>query len=127
VKAKLREDRCPASRPSQTWAMDFVHDQLAMGKKIRILAVIDIFSRFSPVIDPRFSYRAEDVVMTLERSAESSVIRRRSVSTRAASLSPAISICGLTATTSFSTSPGPESRPRMPSSRLSTASSGRNA
>jgi len=67
VKAKLREDRCPASMPNQTWAMDFVHDQLAMGKKIRVLTVIDIFSKFSPVIDPRFSYRAEDVVMTLER------------------------------------------------------------
>src|SRR5436190_22502571 len=37
VKAKLREDRCPASQPNQTWAMDFVHDQLAMGKKIRVL------------------------------------------------------------------------------------------
>ena len=67
VKAKLREDRCPASMPTQTWAMDFVHDQLAMGKKIRVLTVIDIFSKFSPIIDPRFSYRAEDVVMTLER------------------------------------------------------------
>jgi putative transposase len=67
VKAKLREDRSPASQPNQTWAMDFVHDQLAMGKKIRVLTVVDIFSKFSPVIDPRFSYRAEDVVMTLER------------------------------------------------------------
>jgi putative transposase len=67
VKAKLREDRCPASQPNQTWAMDFVHDQLAMGRKIRVLTVVDIFSKFSPVIDPRFSYRAEDVVMTLER------------------------------------------------------------
>jgi putative transposase len=67
VKAKLREDRSPASEPNQTWAMDFVHDQLAMGKKIRVLTVVDIFSKFSPVIDPRFSYRAEDVVMTLER------------------------------------------------------------
>lgn len=47
--------------------MDFVHDQLAMGKKIRVLTVVDIFSKFSPVVDPRFSYRAEDVVMTLER------------------------------------------------------------
>jgi putative transposase len=55
VKAKLREDRCPASMPNQTWAMDFVHDQLAMGKKIRVLTVIDIFSKFSPVIDPRFA------------------------------------------------------------------------
>jgi putative transposase len=67
VKAKLREDRCPASQPNQTWAMDFVHDQLAMGKKFRVLTVVDIFSKFSPIVDPRFSYRAEDVVMTLER------------------------------------------------------------
>jgi putative transposase len=38
-----------------------------MGKKIRVLTVVDIFSKFSPVIDPKFSYRAEDVVRTLER------------------------------------------------------------
>ena len=67
VKAKLREDRCPASMPNETWAMDFVHDQLALGNKIRVLTVVDIFSKFSPVIDPKFSYRAEDVVRTLER------------------------------------------------------------
>ncbi len=67
VKAKLREDRVPASRPNETWAMDFVHDQLALGKKIRILTVVDVFSKLSPVIDPRFSYRAEDVVSTLDR------------------------------------------------------------
>ncbi len=52
---------------NQTWAMDFVHDQLAMGKKLRVLTLVDIFSKFSPAIDPRFSYRGEDVVETLER------------------------------------------------------------
>jgi putative transposase len=67
VKAKLRDDRKPADRVNETWAMDFVHDQLATGRKIRVLTVVDIFSRFSPVVDPRFSYRGEDVVMTLER------------------------------------------------------------
>ncbi len=67
VKAKLREDRKPALSPNETWAMDFVHDQLATGRKIRVLTVIDIFSRFSPVINPRFSYRAENVIETLER------------------------------------------------------------
>ena len=67
VKAKLREDRCEATRPNETWAMDFVHDQLATGRKIRVLTVVDTFSRFSPVVDPRFSYRAEHVVATLER------------------------------------------------------------
>ena len=68
VKAKLRDDRQVASRPNETWAMDFVHDQLATGQKLRVLTVVDVFSRFSPVLDARFSYRAEDVVLTLERT-----------------------------------------------------------
>lgn len=67
VKAKLRDDRVPAVRPNDVWAMDFVHDQLATGRKIRVLTVVDTFSRFSPAVDVRFSYRAEDVVATLER------------------------------------------------------------
>ena len=56
---------------NDVWAMDFVHDQLATGRKIRVLTVIDTFSRFSPVVDPRFSYRGEDVVATLERTCRS--------------------------------------------------------
>lgn len=68
VKAKLRDDRQQATQPNQTWAMDFVHDQLATGKKIRILTVVDTFSRFSPIVDPRFSYRAQDVVAALEQT-----------------------------------------------------------
>ena len=68
VKAKLRDDRRPATQPNEIWAMDFVHDQLATGRKIRVLTVVDTFSRFSPVLDPRFSYRGEDVVRTLERA-----------------------------------------------------------
>jgi putative transposase len=67
VRAKLRDDRAPATRPNDVWAMDFVHDQLATGQKIRVLTVVDTFSRFSPIIDPKFSYQAEDVVATLER------------------------------------------------------------
>ena len=67
VKAKLREDRVQATQPNESWAMDFVHDQLATGKKLRVLTVVDTFSKFSPAIEPRFSYRAENVVLTLER------------------------------------------------------------
>jgi putative transposase len=70
VKAKLRDDRTPATRPNETWAMDFVHDQLATGKKIRVLTVVDTFSRYSPVIDPRFSYRAENVVQMLDQACD---------------------------------------------------------
>lgn len=67
VKARLREDRSEAVRHNETWAMDFVHDELATGRKIRMLTIVDTFSRYSPAVDPRFSYRGEDVVETLER------------------------------------------------------------
>jgi len=67
VKAALRADRTPPSRSNEVWAMDFVHDQLAMGTKLRILTVIDTFSRYAPVVDPRLAYRGADVVATLER------------------------------------------------------------
>ena len=67
VKAKLREDRRNATRPNETWAMDFVHDQLATGRKLRVLTIVDTFSRFSPALEPRFSFRGGDVVEVLER------------------------------------------------------------
>ncbi|GGG72653.1 hypothetical protein GCM10011415_20940 [Salipiger pallidus] len=47
--------------------MDFLHDQLALGKKLRILIVVDRHSRLCPAADPHFTYRGEDVVQTLER------------------------------------------------------------
>ena len=67
VKAKLRDDRKEAVGPNDIWAMDFVHDQLATGRKLRVLTVVDTFSRYVPVLDARFTYRGEDVVATLER------------------------------------------------------------
>jgi putative transposase len=67
VKAKLREDRRPATRSNETWAMDFVHDQLATGRKLRVLTIVDTFSRFSPALEPRFTFRGADVVEVLER------------------------------------------------------------
>lgn len=70
VKAKLREDRRPATRLNETWAMDFVHDQLATGRKLRVLTIIDTFSRFSLAIEPRFNFRGADVVQVLERVGE---------------------------------------------------------
>lgn len=67
VRAKLRDDRMAATSTNQVWAMDFVHDQLATGRKIRVLTIVDTFSRYTPAVDPRFSYRGEDVVLTLEK------------------------------------------------------------
>ena len=67
VKAKLREDRQEAGQSNEVWAMDFVHDQLATGKKLRILTIVDTHSRYCPATDPRFTYKGEDVVQTLEK------------------------------------------------------------
>jgi hypothetical protein len=41
--------------------MDFVHDQLATGRKLRVLTIVDTFSRFSPALEPRFAFRGADV------------------------------------------------------------------
>jgi transposase InsO family protein len=51
VKAKLREGRADAPAANEVWAMDFVHDQLFDGRKIRVLTIIDTFTRLSPAID----------------------------------------------------------------------------
>ena len=58
VKAKLREDRQEAVGPNDVWAMDFVHDQLATGRKLRILTVVDTQSRYCPATDARFTFGA---------------------------------------------------------------------
>ena len=67
VSAKLREDRAPATAPNEIWAMDFMSDQLVDGRRIRILTIIDTFSRLALATDARQSYRGPDVVETLER------------------------------------------------------------
>ena len=67
VRAKLRDDRAEATGPNDVWAMDYVHDQLALGRKLRILTIVDTHSRYCPATDARFQYRGEDVVQTLER------------------------------------------------------------
>jgi len=64
VKAKLREDRTKATQSNETLAMDFVDDQLVTGRKIRVLTIVDTYSRFSAATGPRFSYLGEDVVQT---------------------------------------------------------------
>ncbi len=67
VSAKLREHRCPPAEPNEVWAVDFMSDQLFDGRQIRILTIVDAFSRLSPAIDVRMRYRGADVVETLER------------------------------------------------------------
>jgi len=57
VKAKLREGRSAPAGANDAWAMDFVHDQLYDGRKIRILTVIDAFTHYVPAIEVRERFR----------------------------------------------------------------------
>lgn len=127
MKAKLRLDQTAAIRSNHVWAMDFVHDQLATGRKIRVLTVIDTFSRFSPVVDARFSYKGEDVVQTPKRTCRQvgypAVIR---VDNGSEFISRDLDLWPITRAWN-STSPGQASRPTTASSKASTASSGRSA
>lgn len=110
VKAKLRADRTEPTHFNHIWAMDFVHDQLATGRKIRVLTVVDTFSRFSPAVDARFSYKGEHVVQTLEWVCRQSGYPATIRVDMAASSSLVISTCGPITRASCSTSPGLASR-----------------
>lgn len=127
VKAKLREDRQTAICPNDVWAMDFVHDQLATGKKLRVLTVVDTFSRYVPVLDPRHSYRGEDVVQTLERICRQVGYPKTIRVDQGTELCLAISTYGPMPRASPWTSHVRESPRTTPSSKPSTAASGRNA
>lgn len=62
-----REARCQPSRPNQVWSMDFVHDELSNGNKIRLLTVVDIYTREALAIEVGSRLRGDDVVRVLNR------------------------------------------------------------
>jgi len=126
VRAKLRNDRCSATRSNETWAMDFVHDQLATGRKLRVLTILDIFSRFSPALEPRFNFSGADVVRVLEGVCKEVGFPATIRVDQGSELCRAIWISGPISAVSRSTSPGPENRPTTRSLNHSTASSGRS-
>jgi putative transposase len=68
VSAKIREASAPAIQTNDCWSMDFVSDQLFTGQKLRILTIVDNFSRLSPTIGVDFSFKAVDVIDKLEEA-----------------------------------------------------------
>lgn len=59
-----RRERALVTARNQAWAMDFVADQLADGRKLRCLTVVDVFTREALAIVVGSRLRAEDVVAT---------------------------------------------------------------
>jgi putative transposase len=127
MKAKLRDDRTKASGPNDVWAMDFVHDQLATDKELRVLTSL-IPSRATCRFWMRSS--ATEAKMWLLRrigSVGNRAIPRRSASTKASSSFLAIWASEPTSAASRWTSPGPASPRIMRSLIRSIVDSARNA
>ena len=55
---------------NQTWSMDFMHDQLANGRSIRLLNVLDDYNREGLGIEVDFSLPSERVTRSLDQIIE---------------------------------------------------------
>lgn len=70
---KLIRPRIPLAvpdRPNQRWSMDFIHDQLSDGRRIRILNIVDDYSRVCVAQLVDLSISGARVAQYLERIAE---------------------------------------------------------
>ena len=76
-----RQPMLAPAAPNQRWSMDFQHDLLATGQRLRTLNIVDDFSRECPAIEVDTSLPGARVVRVLERLAETRGCRRRSFST----------------------------------------------
>lgn len=55
-----------SERPNHVWSYDFVLDQTADGRRLKVLPIVDEFTRECLTIEVERSLTAEDVVSTLE-------------------------------------------------------------
>lgn len=66
--ARWRGERLEAPKGSnQVWAMDFMSDQLADGRRLRVLPIIDVHTRECLAIEVDTSLTGERVARTLDR------------------------------------------------------------
>jgi putative transposase len=63
----LRGRPAPPQRANEQWALDFLQDALASGRKLRVLSVIDIFTREALALEVDTSLPGSRVVRVLER------------------------------------------------------------
>lgn len=68
-KGKLPPQERPnkAEQSNQVWTVDFVHDQLVSGRRLRLLTVTDEYTRQSLAIAVGYSLKAKNVEDTLSR------------------------------------------------------------
>ena len=67
--AHRRPPKRLARRVNEAWSMDFMADQLIDGHRLRLLTIVDVFTRESLAIEAGSRLRSEDVVRALTKLA----------------------------------------------------------
>jgi putative transposase len=65
-----REPLTLPSRPNEVWSMDFISDALANGRRIKVLTIVDDFTRESVDLVAEHGISGQYVVRVLERAAQ---------------------------------------------------------
>jgi putative transposase len=68
VSCAFRVGKTEAIKKNQIWSMDFVTDQLYTGQRLRLLTIVDNFTRVSPLIGVGFHYKGTDVTGSLDEA-----------------------------------------------------------
>jgi putative transposase len=63
--AVRRERAAQPTAANEQWAMDFVHDTLSNGRTVRVLTVLDVYSRECVALEAGVGFRAADVARIL--------------------------------------------------------------
>jgi len=67
VSCKRRLTRSQPGRANESWSMDFMSDQLFDGRRIRVLTIVDNFTRESLAIEAGRRFTGHDVAKVLTR------------------------------------------------------------
>ena len=67
--AMARQPRVSATRPNERWSMDFMADALANGQKLRVLTVVDAYTRECIALEAATRFGGQDVAAILSRVA----------------------------------------------------------
>ena len=65
--AVVRQPRTTATTPNQIWSMDFMHDRLSDGRKIRLLTIVDTFTRECVALEVEHGFKSHDVISILRK------------------------------------------------------------
>lgn len=79
VTAKARAGRPAAGRVNECWSMDFMSDQLVNGRNIRVLTIVDNFTRESLAVEVGVGFTGHAVARVLARVAEARGGRPRTI------------------------------------------------